>query len=58
MDSLQKAFSLIKFGQADNKEIIGNVAIITAACLFVIFFVMLNTTHFGKLYKYVIFMLA
>ena len=49
---MDKLLSLVKFGEANNHEILGNVAVITAAFLVVIFFAMLNCAPCGKFVQY------
>ena len=46
---MDKLLSLIKFGEANNHEILGNIAVITASFLVIIFFAMLNCTPCGEI---------
>ena len=45
---MDKLLEIVKFGEANNHEILGNISVITAAFLVIVFFAMLNSNCCGK----------
>jgi len=55
MFKLDQLLNIVKFGEANNHEILGNVSVITAAFLVVMFFAMLNCNTCGNIFcRYII----
>ena len=51
MDKVQELCKLVKFGEADDKEILGNIAVLTTVILFVLLFTTLNCKYSIYIYQ-------